>query len=80
LVVTTPTFRRDEQPKIEEYDYIEFCRVFDSILLFNTNPEKEKIRTVGFEISFLYGFRKSHPYRKEAESLKKAYIEYCHKI
>ena len=71
-IVTTATFSQDKMPE-KEYDYTEFCQVFKSIDQFNNTNQKFKINTLGFDISFLYGFRSTDPYKNEAESLRKAY-------
>ncbi len=74
-VVTTPAFQQNNIPTVEEYDYYEFSKVFESIAQFNRSSEEAKICTLGFEISFLYGFRSVSPY-KEAKQIHKAYLEY----
>lgn len=78
-VVTTSPFGFDTKPSPEEYDRTEFSRVFESIEQFNQTDKIPKIQTLGFELSFLYGFRNKSPY-KEAETVRKAYLEYCDKI
>jgi hypothetical protein len=74
-VVTTPAFSQAEKPAPEDYDYTEFNKVFESIEQFNDEcDQKQNIKTLAFEISFLYGFRDAMPYCKEAKGLKRAYI------
>jgi hypothetical protein len=75
-VVTTPAFQQNNIPTVEEYDYYEFSKVFESIAQFNRSNEEPKICTLGFEVSFLYGFRSESPYNKEAKQIHKAYLEY----
>lgn len=79
-VVATPFFSKDVTYAPEEYDYIEFSRVFESIKRFNKTDKKPKIETLGFQISFLYGLGSTIPDKKEPEGLRRAYLQYCHQI
>ncbi|GAA6618932.1 hypothetical protein [Scytonema sp. NUACC26] len=63
----------------EKYDYHEFSTVFESVEQFNKTEPGLKIQTSGFEISFLYGFRSKLP-DKEAEAVRRAYLEYYNKV
>ena len=78
-VVTTPSFPPGIKYALGEYDHNEFSRVFESIEKFNKTNQEPKIQTLGFEIDFLYGFRKKLPY-KEAEAVRTIYLKYCDKI
>ncbi|MEJ1929428.1 hypothetical protein WDZ92_04005 [Nostoc sp. NIES-2111] len=77
-IVTTVPFRSDTTPPSEEYDYVEFSKVFESIEQFNKTNKESMIQTLGFELSFLYSFRGELPY-KEAKAVRKAYLEHCGK-
>lgn len=74
-VVTTSIFRSDATPSSEEYDYTEFSKGFESIEQFNQTDKEPKIQTLGFELSFLYGFRDKLLY-KEAIAVQRAYLEH----
>lgn len=79
-VVATPFFNKDVTYAPEEYDYIEFSKVFDSIEQFNKTDQEPKIQTLGLQISFLYAFRSTVPNKKEPEGLRRAYLEHRNKI
>lgn len=76
-VVATPFFSKNVTYVPEEWDYIEFTKVFESINKFNQTDKEPKIKTLGFEISFLYAFRNTVANKKEAEGLRRAYLECC---
>jgi hypothetical protein len=78
-VVTTPDLPQNTIATVEEYDYYEFSKVFESIAQFNRSSKEPKICTLGFEISFLYGFRSELNYQ-EIKQVRKAYFEYFHDI
>lgn len=75
LIVTTPMFQYGDMPKSEVWDYEEWVRIFTAVDSFNSSDSGQKINTLGFELSSLYGFRKSKPY-DEAHEVKRAFLEY----
>ena len=62
----------------EEETYIVFTKVFKCIERFNENSERAKIRALGFDLKFL-NFPWGEP-RKEAEEVRRAYLEQYSKI
>ena len=76
-VVATPLFSKNVTYTPDELNYIEFSRVFERIEQFNKTDKEPKIGNLGFEISFLYGFRSTIPDKNEPEGLHRAYLEYC---
>lgn len=79
-VVATPFFSKDVTYTPEEQDYIEFSRVFESIKRFNKTDKVPLIKTLGFQISLLYGFRSTIPDKKEPEDLRRAYLQHYNRI
>jgi hypothetical protein len=74
-VITTPPFSANITTESKDYDYMEWSKIFDSIGQFNKTNKESKIKTLGFELSFLYGFRSDPPY-EQAKAAKKAYVDY----
>jgi hypothetical protein len=77
-VITTPPFSANVTTESKDYDYMEWSKIFDSIEQFNKKNKESKIKTLGFELSFLYGFRSDPPY-EQAEAVKRAYLDYYDK-
>lgn len=73
-VVTTPPFNINVTTRPNDYDYAEWSKVFESIEQFNKTNKDSRIQTLGFELSFLYGFRSDLLY-KEAEAARIAYLD-----
>ncbi len=65
----------DQRMAPDQELYIQFSTVFERIKKFNKGPEEPKIRTLVFDLEFL-NIPRGEP-RKEAEAVRRAYIEHC---